>query len=253
MTDLIAEMADRYMTRQPLLVERATDKVLADMGATTVGQLKVEFDEILVAIEKETYRLYLIDEKRMVTESVRELLLQALSGAGPYTREEVSGVAEAASTELAQLFMHLGQSRRSKAGKTFETNLRGLFRRLGYPFEEQVVINGKPDFLMPGRKLFAVNPAECIIFTAKRTLRERWRQITTEGKHFRLFLATIDEDVSENQLNEMLKQQVYLVIPKMKIDVNPCYRDAKNVISFQEFFRGFLDPAVQRWREKGWI
>jgi hypothetical protein len=106
---------------------------------------------------------------------------------------------------------------------------------------------------MPGKALFKVNPAECIIFTAKRTLRERWRQITTEGKNFRLFLATIDERVSGNQLKEMLKQQVYLVIPKKKIDENTVYRGAKNVISFQEFFRDFLDPTAERWRRKGWV
>lgn len=253
MTDFLAEMADRYMTRQPVLIERATEQVLAAMAIKGVEDLKARFDEILVAIEVETYRLYLLDEKRMVTESVRRMLLLPLQGEGPYTRDEVAAVADSASTELARLFMHLGQSRRSKAGKTFETNLRGLFRRLDYPFEEQVVINGKPDFLMPSKKLFAVNPAECIIFTAKRTLRERWRQITSEGKHFRLFLATIDEKVSENQLNEMLKQQVYLVIPKRKIEDNLAYRSAKNVISFDEFFRDFLDPSVTRWRAKGWI
>jgi hypothetical protein len=253
MTDLVAEMRDRYMAPQATLIERATEKVLAELGIAGVQDLKAQFDDVLVAIEVETYRLYLLDEKKMVQESVRELLLRPLSGPGPYGRDDVARIAEDASDELARLFMHLGQSRRSKAGRTFETNLRGLFRRLDYPFDEGPMINGKPDFLMPGKKLFGVNPAECIIFTAKRTLRERWRQITTEGKHFRLFLATIDEKVSENQLGEMLKQQVYLVIPKKKIEDNAAYRGAKNVISFEEFFRDFLDPAVKRWRAKGWI
>lgn len=106
---------------------------------------------------------------------------------------------------------------------------------------------------MPGTSLFRVHPAECIIFTATRTPRERWRQITTAGKSFRLFLATIDERVSESQLKEMLKQEVYLVIPKKKIDENAVYRGAKNVLSFQEFFRDFLDPTAERWRQKGWV
>jgi hypothetical protein len=51
----------------------------------------------------------------------------------------------------------------------------------------------------------------------------------------------------------MLKQQVHLVIPKKKIDENPVYRGAKNVISFQEFFLDFLDPTAERWRRKGWV
>lgn len=253
MTDFVAEMRDRYMTPQADLIARATAATIELLDVNDIEQLKLRFDEVLVAIEEETYRLYLLDETKMVRESVRELLLQPLVGSGPYERAEVARIAEEASVELARLFMHLGQSRRSKAGKTFELNLRGLFKRLDYAFDEGPVINGKPDFLMPSKELFKINPAECIIFTAKRTLRERWRQITTEGKHFRLFLATIDEKVSKSQLSEMLKQQVYLVIPKRKIDGNLAYREAKNVLSFAEFFRDFLDPAAKRWKAKGWI
>jgi hypothetical protein len=252
MTDFVAEMRDRYMSPQPALIAKATEKVLADLGINSVEELKRRFDDVLVAIEVETYRLYLVDEKKMVVESVRGLLLGRLTDSGPYAREAVASIADGVAEDLARLFMHLGQSRRSKAGKTFETNLRGLIRRLDYPFDEQVMINGQPDFLMPGEHLFRQNPSECIILTAKRTLRERWRQITTEGKHFRLFLATIDERVSPNQLAEMLKQNVYLVVPKAKIEASPAYRDARNVIPFDEFFRDFLDPAVKRWRSKGW-
>lgn len=253
MADFLAEMRERYMTPQTTLIELATAKVLKDASVVDSSQLKERFDDLLVEIEVETYRLYLQAEKQMVTESVRELLLRPLAGPGPYSRGDVSRVAAEAADHLARLFMHLGQSRRSKAGKTFELNIRGLFRRLDYSFDEQRVINGKPDFLMPGEKLFRENPAECVIFTAKRTLRERWRQITSEGKHFRLFLATIDERVSPNQLAEMLKQQVYLVIPKKLIEKNEGYRVARNVISFEEFFRDFLDPAAKRWKSKGWI
>jgi len=253
MTDFIAEMRAKYMTSQTMLIERATEMVLSARGIKSPDDLKRQFDDVLVAIEAEIYRLYLVDEKQMVEESVRGLLLRPLVGSGPYERAEIAAIADAAADELAKLFMHLGQSRRSKAGRTFEHNLRGLIRQLDYPFDEQVVINGKPDFLMPGKKLFLVNPAECIIFTAKRTLRERWRQITTEGKHFRLFLATIDENASENQLSEMLKQQVYLVVPKAIIAANTVYQGAQNVISFDEFFRDFLDPSVIRWRAKGWV
>lgn len=252
MVDFLSELADKYMTSQAVLIERATEHVLAEMKIATVPDLKAAFDEVLVSIEVETYRLYLEDERRMTAQAVRDLFFKSLEGTGPYSRDQVAGAADGAAIELARLFMHLSQSRRSKAGRTFETNLRGLFRRLSYPFDEQIVINGKPDFLMPGKALFDVNPAECIIFTAKRTLRERWRQITTEGKHFRLFLATIDEGVSENQLKEMLKQQVYLVIPRKKIEASAVYGGAQNVLSFGEFFRDFLDPAVTRWKAKDW-
>jgi hypothetical protein len=50
-----------------------------------------------------------------------------------------------------------------------------------------------------------------------------------------------------------LERLFYLVIPKKKIEQNSAYREARNVISFDEFFRDFLDPAVELWRRKGWV
>ncbi len=235
MTDFLAEISGRYISPQAVLIKTATEKVLADLKINSVDELKRRFDEVLVAIEVETYRLYLVDEKKMVVETVRDLGLGRLAGPGPYAREKVADIADGVADDLARLFMHLGRRGEVRPAR-HHSNLRGLIRRLDYPFDEQVVINGQPDFLMPGEPLFRQNPSECIILTAKRTLRERWRQITTEGKHFRLFLATIDDRVSPNQLAEMLKQSVYLVVPKKKIEAIPAYRDAENVISFDEFF-----------------
>ena len=70
--------------------------------------------------------------------------------------------------------MSIFQSRKSRAGKAFEYTIRELFSRLSYPFSEQVKIDGaKPDFVMPSENYFIRKPLDSIIFTAKRTLRER--------------------------------------------------------------------------------
>lgn len=91
----------------------------------------------------------------------------------------------------------------------------------------------------------------CIIFTVKRTLWERWRQIVTEGtRGLGFFLATIDENVSGNALDDMRRSRVYLVVPvRLKRDIE-VYSDAVNVISFEEFFAHYLDPSMTRWRER---
>jgi len=157
-------------------------------------------------------------------------------------------------TELDRFFLSLTQSRRTRAGSAFEIILRTLFKRLNYPFYEQQVINGKPDFLMPGKSHFDSNPMDCIIFTAKRTLRERWRQIVTEGtRGLGFYLSTIDESISTNQLDEMRNHRIYLVIPISIKEKVVQYRSAHNVITFEEFFRYHLDPAVTRWTERGII
>lgn len=91
---------------------------------------------------------------------------------------------------------------------------------------------------------------DCIIFTAKRTLRERWRQIVTEGtRGLGFYLSTIDESISANQLDEMRNHRIYLVIPISIKEQVAQYRTAHNVITFEEFFRYHLDLAVTRWTE----
>jgi hypothetical protein len=82
----------------------------------------------------------------------------------------------------------------------------------------------------------------------KRSLLERWRQIGTEGtRGLGFFLATIDINVSANALKEMLESRIYLVVPQAAKASVECYADAKNVITFEDFFEDYLDPAIKRW------
>jgi hypothetical protein len=92
---------------------------------------------------------------------------------------------------------------------------------------------------------------DCIIFTIKRTLRERWRQIVTEGtRGLGFFLATIDEAVGKNDLDAMRESRVYLVVPKRLKQTNETYAEALNVIAFEDFFKLYLDPAMARWKSQ---
>ncbi|MDO8302248.1 MAG: type II restriction endonuclease [Sedimentisphaerales bacterium] len=91
---------------------------------------------------------------------------------------------------------------------------------------------------------------DCIIFTAKRTIRERWRQIVTEGtRGLGFFLATIDTSISDKQLAEMKAHRIYLVVPR-DIRMSGKYQEAENVLDFETFFLDHLDPAMARWRRK---
>lgn len=90
---------------------------------------------------------------------------------------------------------------------------------------------------------------DCIIFTIKRILRERWRQIVTEStRGLGFFLATIDDKVGKNDLDAMRESRVYLVVPKRLKLENELYAAALNVIAFEDFFKLYLDPAMERWK-----
>ncbi|MCG3148099.1 MAG: hypothetical protein PCFJNLEI_01541 [Verrucomicrobiae bacterium] len=197
--------------------------------------LRQNFSALTLEIEKVGYDIYL--QKQL--ELGEELLSEFCRTHGNQPVFE----------ELNSFFLSLTQSRRTRAGKTFEETIKGLFRRCDYPFEEQCIINGKPDFLMPSEAHYRKNAPDCIIFTAKRTLRERWRQIATEGVRGKgLFLATLDGGISANQAEEMLANRIYMVVPRTLKQSNPVYQDAPNIISFEDFFTDHLDPAIARWR-----
>lgn len=151
--------------------------------------------------------------------------------------------------ELDSFYLSLGQSRRTRAGRVFEAIIREMFRRLAYPFDEQQVINGKPDFVLPSAGHYATNPMDCVVFTAKRTLRERWRQIITEGISSKYFLATRDNQLSPSALGSMRSNHIYVVVPADLKQEH--YAREVNVISFEEFFIHHLDPAMTRWRSYG--
>lgn len=156
--------------------------------------------------------------------------------------------------ELDQLLVARIVRRRYRPGIVFKLILQELFNRLGYPFTFQPRIDGKPDFVFPSVEYYLENPPDAIVFTAKRSLRERWRQIVTEGaRGLGFYLATIDEDVSEGAIAEMKSSRIHLVVPDRHKSAITRYSDGLNVISFEDFFLDHLDPKIAKWRRNGVI
>lgn len=233
------------------VIEKAIAEKLVPPNDTP-EYIKSSFSDLVEQLQWDAYQIYLGEEKRAGTEAIKDYIKERLPASSSV--DDVIEVVGSVFGDLDRFFLSLTQSRRPRAGMAFEVILKTLFRQLNYPFDEQETINGQPDFLMPHRKHFDVNPIDCIIFTVKRSLRERWRQIVTEGtRGLGFYLATIDEKLSEVQLDEMLKHRIHLVIPERIIQGNEIYSEAPNVISFEEFFTHHLDPAIHRWQTKGVI
>jgi len=246
-----ADSSHILLKHHKLITEEAVNNIVTSQNLS-IDQIKNDFDSIFSDIEKEAYRLYLIYEE-IYGKEVFSAFLEYL-----YQSKRIKSIPELQKSlgeyfySFDKFFLSLSQSRRARSGKTFESITNSLFKSLGYPFDEQIVINGKPDFLMPSEKHYRENPPDCIIFTTKRTLRERWRQIVTEGtRGLGFYLATIDEKISSVQLGEMLRHRIYVVCPQTLKD--KCYNGAINVLSFRQFFKDHLDPAMKRWKDNGVI
>lgn len=113
--------------------------------------------------------------------------------------------------------------RKSRAGKSLEHHLAEIFNRFELPFEAQAKTEGgkRPDFLFPGRKAYL--QGEPVVFlAAKTTCKDRWRQILNEAdKITTKHLFTLQGGISKNQLKEMYKYGVQLVVPRQNIRLFP--------------------------------
>ena len=245
---LLAKGFRKRITPGREIAARAVAKALGERDRD-VEWIKQSFSALVEEVQADAYDEYKQAERRAGADTIAEVFIGLLGG---HSAEDTVRLFGTYFFALDRFFLGLTQGRRPRAGKTFEYLIKELFIRLRYPFSSQPIINGQPDFLLPSIAHFERYAADCIIFTVKRTLRERWRQIVTEGtRGLGFFLATIDEDVAERDLAEMLRSRVTLVVPERIRHVREDYKEAPNVISFEHFFRFHLDPAMERWREAG--
>ena len=211
-------------------------------------------DEIIDELIDLEFELFKIEEQRVNS----DLLWQVLGGDLPpskrLTENQLELLVKSKFNELRDFYKSISQSRASRAGGSFQNHIAYISDTLNYPFEAQKIINGKPDFILPNVALYHKTPGECILMTAKRTLRERWRQIITEGfRSPQYFLVTIDEKQSADGLKEMAGHRIYLVIPERIRQSVSVYQTSGNVVTVRAFFEDYLDPAMMRWRQAGII
>lgn len=249
-TDLkaFADLKGIKMPKQKTIVEEAAVNIAKRYPDESV--FKAEFDGLIFETQEEIFKVYRKYEDQYESRLIKAFV-DHLVGSG-----EIKSVFQAGdslskySRVLDSFFLSMANSRKSRAGGAFENIHTSLFKQLHYKFDTQKVIDGKPDFIMPSEAYFHTNAPECIIFTAKRTLRERWRQVVTEGAQgARFFLATIDGSLSGDALKEMLDNRITLVVPEKVRSQN--YKGKNNVLSFKQFFEDHLDPAVERWKRHG--
>lgn len=109
--------------------------------------------------------------------------------------------------------------RKSRAGRSLEHHVEHILREEGIPFASKPsVVEGEPDILIPSVEAyldpkFPVNRL-CMI-GVKTTCKDRWRQVLNEAQRIRQrHLLTIQPGISSNQMEEMHKAGVALIVPK---------------------------------------
>lgn len=141
--------------------------------------------------------------------------------------------------ELDQLFLSAAQTRKSRAGLSFEHHVKRLLVDGRVQHEAQVVFGSRrPDFVLPDvAALGDPSRTEALILSLKTTLRERWKQLGLERRHGAVFLATVDDRVSSPAIVEMSRNDIVLVVPEsLKKSKEAVYEKHTEVITFRDFF-----------------
>lgn len=143
--------------------------------------------------------------------------------------------------EIDRIFLSASQQRKTRAGRSFEHHIAASLKAGRVRFVEQAVTGGRrPDFVMPDLSALRSKKRtyrEALVVAAKTTLRERWKQVTSEKLNCDVLLATVDDRVARTSIQEMATAGIRLVVPEtLKRSDEAHYSGLPNVISFREFF-----------------
>jgi type II restriction enzyme len=144
--------------------------------------------------------------------------------------------------ELVETANTILNRRKSRAGKSLEHHLSAIFKTFEISFAAQAVTedNKKPDFLFPSIEAYR-NPkfdvGKLIVLASKTTCKDRWRQVLNEADRIKTkHLFTLQQGISKNQLEEMYKYNVCLVVPKPIIGCFPKNFKEK-ILSLDQFVK----------------
>jgi hypothetical protein len=115
----------------------------------------------------------------------------------------------------------LSNKRKARGGKTFERIIERLLKLAKVRCEKPKKRDRKEyeelkniDMVSPDVKTALEKRDKAIFISAKRTLRERWKQVTYEHlKGARLYLVTINGDISEGTANAMGDAGIIVYVP----------------------------------------
>lgn len=122
--------------------------------------------------------------------------------------------------ELVECANTILNRRKSRAGKSLEHHLAEIFTLNNLKFKAQALTEDKkkPDFLFPGTEEYlnpAFNEKKLIVLASKTTCKDRWRQVLNEADRIKTkHLFTLQQGISLNQLEEMYKYNVCLIVPE---------------------------------------
>lgn len=246
----VKEARVRQILKVDDLVERAFSN--SRYHNKDCGYFRENASAILLDLRRDTWKLFQENEKKFTEDVMLSITPDAFKKMNG--EEAIRRYVVEFSDHIYSLQLSNTQSRRTRAGKEFELILELILKHsgvkcqaqgeIGKDFYTQNGLGELVDLVIPSANAYTKNKRNTILLSSKTILRERWQEVTDEVKRTgarEIFLATIDEDVSDSTLNIMEQENLVLVVPR-NIQKEK-YSSASNVISLEEFIKIALDAC----------
>lgn len=181
--------------------------------------LQTVFEETLITLENYERPFYgqavniLFELRRADLEAAYQKMLVKADGEAAFVIT-VQQLIESWYYYLRQMFLSISQSRKTRGGKDFELQLAQLLSLAGFPFENQHREH-RVDFMLPNYAHYSRDRTQCVLLSAKRTLRERWQEVVDELHKMNcpnVFLATADKNITRQKMRDIARRNIKLVV-----------------------------------------
>jgi hypothetical protein len=150
---------------------------------------------------------------------------------------------------LRRIFLSISQSRKTRGGRDFELQFGKLLEMAGVTYQK-VGRQTRTDFMIPSDDMFNLNPNAALVLSAKRTLRERWREVAEELFNLRspnVYLITADNRVSSGHAEQICRRyRIHLVVwDDLK---NSRFANEPLVIGYSQLAQDVIPSFEERWK-----
>lgn len=226
--DRVRRLRQKHIPSSERIVAETFTRLGIVKGTLSTQQVRADFNRLLEDVfretlvtlesyERPTYSKHAVRELTQLRRSDVELAygeMQRAGGGEPAFVDAVEQLMEDWYYHFRQLFLGVSQSRKTRGGKDFELQLAHLLTLAGFPFEAQHKQH-RVDFMLPSYDHYAKDRSQCVLLSAKRTLRERWQQVVDELHKMNcpnVFLATTDANISASKVQDIAQRNIKLVL-----------------------------------------
>jgi hypothetical protein len=254
--DILQEARHGKLPPSEVIVEKAFEDLGYVKSRIRPDAMRAHFNETLYEVFKHTLKVLESFEAPIYGKEVMSHFVKAraedvrqaeLELPKRGLSETISALLEKWYPHLREVYLSISQSRKTRGGKDFELQLARLFQLSEIPYEMQKS-KERVDFFLPSYSMFQRDRNKTIVASAKRTLRERWKQVAEELYALRspnVYLLTADDSISPDKISGLKENNLYLVVwDQLK---SGRFLKEDRVVSFSVFINDILPHFEPGW------